>query len=39
MASGLIDEASSVSMSTKVLYSMPTVREQAAYCAAQQEQP
>jgi len=35
MASGLIDEASSVRMSTKVLYSMPTVREQAAYCAAQ----
>ena len=39
MASGLIDEASSVRMSTKVLYSMPTVREQAAYCAAQREQP
>lgn len=39
MASGLIDEASKVRMSTKALYSKPTVREQAAYCAAQREQP
>lgn len=34
MASGLIDNATSVRMTTKVLYSKPTVREQAAYCAA-----
>jgi len=39
MASGLVDEASSVRMSTKVLYAKPTVREQAAYCATQREQP
>jgi oxalate---CoA ligase len=39
MTSGLIDRATSVRMSTKVLYSKPTVREQAAYCAAQREQP
>jgi len=39
MASGLIDEASGVRMSIKVLYSKPTVREQAAYCPAQREQP
>jgi len=39
MASGLIDAASSVRMSTKALYCMPTVREQAAYCVAQREQP
>ena len=39
IASGLIDAASNVRMSIKVLYSIPTVREQAAYCAAQQEQP
>ena len=38
MASGLIIEASSVRMSTKVLYAKPTVREQAVYCAAQREQ-
>jgi hypothetical protein len=38
LASGLIDEASSMRMSTKVLYFKPTVREQAAYCAAQREQ-
>jgi acyl-CoA synthetase (AMP-forming)/AMP-acid ligase II len=38
MASGLIDEAISVRISTKVLYAKPTVREQAAYCAAQREQ-
>jgi acyl-CoA synthetase (AMP-forming)/AMP-acid ligase II len=38
LASGLIDEASSVRMNTKVLYSKPTVGEQAAYCAAQREQ-
>ena len=39
MTSGLIDRATSVRMSTKVLYSKPTVREQAAYCAVQREQP
>jgi acyl-CoA synthetase (AMP-forming)/AMP-acid ligase II len=39
MASGLIDEAGMVRMSTKVLYSEPTVREQAAYCAVQRKQP
>src|SRR5499426_779114 len=39
MASWLIDEASGVRMSIKVLYSKPTVREQAAYCPAQREQP
>jgi oxalate---CoA ligase len=33
LASGFIDEASGVQMSTKVLYARPTVREQAAYCA------
>jgi hypothetical protein len=38
LASGFIDEASGVQMSTKVLYAKPTVREQAAYCAAQREQ-
>ena len=38
MTSGLIDRATSVRMSTKV-HSKPTVREQAAYCAAQREQP
>jgi Phosphopantetheine attachment site len=38
MASGLIDEASGVRMSIKVLYSKPTAREQAAYWAAQREQ-
>ena len=37
MASGFIDEAISVRISTKVLYAKPTVREQAAYCAAQRE--
>jgi oxalate---CoA ligase len=39
MTSGLIDKATSVRMSTKLLYSKPTVREQAAYCADQREQP
>src|SRR5215475_955822 len=39
MASGLIDKATSVRMSIKVLYSKQTVREQAAYCPAQREQP
>lgn len=39
MTSGLIDRATSVRIGTKVLYAKPTVREQAAYCAAQQEQP
>jgi len=39
MTSGLIDKATSVRMSTKLLYSKPTVREQAAYGAAQREQP
>jgi oxalate---CoA ligase len=38
LASGFIDGASGVQMSTKVLYAKPTVREQAAYCAAQREQ-
>lgn len=38
LASGFIDEASGVQMSTKVLYARPTVREQAAYCVAQREQ-
>jgi acyl-CoA synthetase (AMP-forming)/AMP-acid ligase II len=38
LASGFIDEAIGVQMSTKVLYAKPTVREQAAYCAAQREQ-
>jgi Phosphopantetheine attachment site len=38
LASGFIDEASGVQMSTKVLSAKPTVREQAAYCAAQREQ-
>src|SRR5215467_4555631 len=38
LASGFIEEASGVQMSTKVLYAKPTVREQAAYCAAQREQ-
>ena len=37
LASGFIDEAISVRISTKVLYAKPTVREQAAYCAAQRE--
>ena len=39
MTSGLIERATNVGMSTKVLYSKPTVREQAEYCAAQREQP
>jgi hypothetical protein len=38
LASGFIDEAIGVQMSTKALYAKPTVREQAAYCAAQREQ-
>lgn len=38
LASGFIDEAIGVQMSTKVLYAKPTVREQAAYFAAQREQ-
>jgi acyl-coenzyme A synthetase/AMP-(fatty) acid ligase len=37
MASGLIDKASGVRMSTKLLYSTPTVREQAAYCARSEQ--
>jgi oxalate---CoA ligase len=37
LASGFIDAAISVRISTKVLYAKPTVREQAAYCAAQRE--
>jgi len=32
MASGLIDAATGVRMSVKLLYSKPTVREQAAHC-------
>jgi acyl-CoA synthetase (AMP-forming)/AMP-acid ligase II len=33
LAAGLIDEATGVRMSTKLLYAKPTVSEQAAHCA------
>jgi hypothetical protein len=39
MASGLIEEASGVRMSTKMFYAKPTVREQATYCEAERQQP